>query len=366
MKKELFLEKTLSLSRENLIILSFALLAFNFLIYSFFKIDINKNILRICTICIIVGIYIWNRRIDKYDFIYVFCALYVCALQGPLAINILFIVLFSLVVSPIDSSIRYALCVLSIVLTVVVILSLLFGIVDSKVTNYGGRIRNTLGFANVNGATLLFYSCIVLILNNQKRMNVFLLAMLGIISYYIYTLTNSRSCIYGLIIYLFVFLFCTLFRKNMKYIIRPLIILLFLFPMLCIFLSNRFPQLDYLLSFRLTIYKNYLYNNSVWSLIFGGAKGEVDCFFINLLGNCGALMYLAIGIITYIAIERMIQHETYNYVSLCISILCIGLVESTALRSEIPCMLYYWCIIIFFFKDYYHNEQSIADKNFDL
>lgn len=349
------------------VILIISLLGTNFLLYGFFPFFILKNIVRLLTVAVIL-FYICtaNREYSFRELVCVIISLYLLLLGGNMTLNISFIILTSICMS--DCKDIEKICfICSAFLAAVVTISLITHIVQANVYVQGDRIRNTLGFYNVNAGSIFIFSVLILFLYSRKNISIIHIVISLIISTVIYHVTNSRTAFLGLVI------FCTIYEiitkcNMLAYLIIVLDVLCLLSPLLWLIPQFNDLEFDKLLSGRPHVFIDYIHSNTTMNFIIGGSNvKEVDNFYLMLFYNVGVILYVIFAIITLYSMIYYKDNKDYKSISYVSSILFIGLMESGALRCEIICMLVFWMLILKpFISSNNHIEEINSQINEDI
>lgn len=335
----------IKINKIAVLLLSISLITINLLIYSFFKLEINRNFLRIFAIILVLMATFFDKKLTYKDMLFIAIGLFILVRNGSLAINILFIIILFIELSTINNErIILMLNILQACLLTVVILSLLFGIVNNVNWTYLGRTRNTFGFSHVNYTGLLCFSLSSLLLMGKiKNINI-TIALIFFVNYYIFKMTNSRTGFLGISIMIGLYLLFQIFNADViKFIVVFCITFLFISPVIWESQVLNTSFFNSLLSQRPAIFFRYIQEMNIMDLLFGGAKGEeIDNFYLLLLYNTGIFIYLGCYLMVLKAAIVSVLKNKWMEVSFIISILIIGLMESSLLRPEIPCMVYFW------------------------
>ena len=325
------------------------LLAINLLLYAFFKIDLSKNLLRALCALLCVVYLLLTRRIGKTEFILLLIAAYLIVINGDVSFNMAYMIILSVSLATckrervIDNYNK-----VHILVIIIVAISLFTGIVENDNWTYLGRTRNSFGFSHVNYVGLLMFSAGSLYLLSRKTIKWLDLVGCVVASYIVFRYSDSRTGFIGTLI-LICLLLCFRFisSEKIKILVTIIITLFFFSPLLW-----RLPQfnsvtVNQLLSNRPRLFSYYINKNSLINLIFGGSKaGEVDNGFLMLLFNCGFVIYLGI----YAAVLRSAIIKTNNRrsveVAFIIATLSVAVMESSIIRPELPCMVFFWTTVV--------------------
>lgn len=337
--------KTMS---QFLCLVALCTLGINYLLYSFFQLDFNRNILRyIAGSFFLLSIFL-GRKIGVRELCLILVAMYMLIVNGSMSSNITYILLASIAIPYNANFIWKQLNRFQIALAAIVILCIVLKSVNYNITTYGGRVRNNLGFTNVNAAALFFFSLSIIWLLQLRKVSVQHLLITVAFSYVIYRFTDSRTVFACTLVFAICFLVLNRWNgTKMNVLICIVISLFYLSPFLVIVLKSIFPQLDLLLSYRLTKFADYLNNNTIKNLLFGGTKsGDVDSFYLCLLYNGGLFFYVFTWIMNLISVNVYVKNSDYGYVAFIFSVCAYGLMESGVVRCELLCMVLFWHLLL--------------------
>ena len=354
---------SISQMRYMACIFAICLLGFNFLLYSFFQVDFGKNILRIISGTILILCVIARRRFNA-EILLLVVAMYMIAVGGSLTQNIVFILIAVLALDYDADYIWKRLSRYQIVGAGLVIICLVSGVVSNHVTSHLGRVRNTLGFVNVNAAALFFFSVIMLWLLEKEKVTWKTIIISIAATVLLYRITDTRTAVVALGVYLLGLI--VLNRWNSKITCIGVCIfegVLFSISQFSLAVFQRFPVLDITFSYRLSVFNKYINQNDLKTLIFGGTQvNDVDNFYLCLLYNGGILFYIFIMIVTIYATHFYFQNKQIKNVAFIISVLALGIMESGVIRCEIMSMLMFWYLIFKPLKKPI-SSYSVLNKN---
>ena len=333
--------------RLELCVFAILLLGTNYLFYSFFKLEISKNILRIISGSILIAC-VLRRKLTIGEFILLLFSGYMFVIGGNLTQNIAFI-LVSVIALEYDSDyVWQKISNFQILGASIVILCLISGIVDFRVTSSLGRIRNTLGFINVNSAAAFFYSVIILWLLEKEKVNWKSIAISIVATGLLYRFTDTRTALVALIVFLTgMVIFSKWNGKLLKIIVCTLESILFVVSQFTPFFYSSFSFLDLTFSYRLSIFARYINANSLKTLLIGGTNvSDIDNFYLCLLFNGGLIFYIFVVIITIYSTKLYLDNADGKKVAFILSTLVFGVMEASAMRCEIMSMLMFWYLIL--------------------
>ena len=327
--------------------ISLGILGINYLLYSFFHFDFNRNILRIIAGAFFILSILLGKRISIKEFCLIPVAAYMLIINGSLSSNIAYFILAAIAIPYVADIVWKQLNVFQIVMTIVVIMCLVLGIVDYRITSIAGRTRNTLGFTNVNAAAIFFFSLLIIWLLKTKNISMKHLLITVVISFVVYRLTDSRTVFACTIIFSICYLVLNRWNGRWASILFGVCVTIFyLSPVLVLMARSAFPTLDIVLSSRLKWFSLYIANHSINTLLFGGSKIEgIDNFYLCLLYNGGILFYIFTWYMNISALSKYILRGNSGYAAFIIAITAYGLMESGVIRCELLCMIMFWYLL---------------------
>lgn len=335
-----------------LMMLAIFMLALNFLIYNFYDKESLKNPVRIIALGIIFFVGIFHilgndRKFSLLDILVIILSVWNLFINSILAMNVLVIIGCAYLVDIEYTSYIKCLNTINIILVGIVLLSLKLGIVQSEqYVSTLERTRSTLGFSNVNAASLFFFSANIVFIM-EKKIKPYHVVLSVIYSIIICKFTDSRTVTYGLVVFFVMYYLKTYLNwKIIRYVVVFLITVLFMSVFLWKMVYIMFPQLDEILSFRVTLFSEAVARTSFKNFIFGGMQPSVgkpiDNFYILLLYQNGIFIYLCFYIFVVKALSIFDKYNLTKEFSLLVALLCIGLMESSLIRPEITCVMLTW------------------------
>lgn len=345
---------------KNLVYVAAFLLALNLLLYAFFKVDINKNIIRAACAFVCLLVFIGRGKIKLFDLIALLVPAYLILINGDVSINVAFMLIMAIAMKSIEKDkILSTYNKVHILIFAVVVFALLSGLVSNESWTYLGRTRNSLGFIHVNYAGLLAFSLIAIYLMQKESINWKDYTISVGLSYLIYRYTDSRTGFYGTIILLLLIIGFQLMPKRFIKITSFVIsIAAFASPIAWKQLYRFTFRMNTLLSLRPEIFSRYIDSNTFYNFIFGGSiAGEIDNAFLLMLYNCGTFIYVGIAFIVIKSIANKIESKEYVEVAFILSTLAIAMMESSLLRPEIPCMTFFWITVLADLRN--RNKETI-------
>lgn len=303
--------------------------------------------------------------IFKKDIQVLLIAFFACFLiynlnENVLIFNFIFIVFFVSVVSCFDVEDFAAIIFLvSILGCLIHVACYHLGYVSPEVTDFGGRIRLTLGFSNSNTLALSYYSLIcsgAFFLYFKRNMwAVFLLFFSVLVAVPIIFVSDSRTFLFAIGLF---FLLSILVKGK---VILPFVrIFVSILPFLCMVISIGLgwfssDDLNVVLSYRPSFFYNYLVRIdelSVWWGWFTSAEDTIDNAYLLLLGALG----FPITFFLLFFLGFRIYNLDRDFLPFIATMLIISVFESVLFRPEIPVTL------IFFILIFSRNNKFLLGK----
>ncbi len=328
------------------------LLAVNYLLFSFFEYGALKNIIRLGIVLIfglMLAVQFYKKTFKRTHIVLFFISLLLFLIDSSLAYNLLFLILLVLAFHTVDERYFYKVAFfISFALALIVLFSLLTGLQTPWIYTDADtlRTRNTLGFTNVNSASIFFFSLMVSFLFAPKKVTFWHLGAVTVGSIILFIITDSRTPLLGMLLLLFIYLL--LLRIPEKWSLRCFyagVILLFATAFLWTLPFVNTPIINSLLSERPRHFANYIQQQNVWTFFIGGTNTpEIDNFYLILLYNVGIFLYGFICWILLKAGRQLIKNGRYLEISFVASMLICGVFEATLLRPELICTPLFWVI----------------------
>ncbi len=328
------------------------LLAINFLLFSFFDYLLLKNVIRLGIVLLLglmLAVQLYKKSFKQTHIVLFFISLFLFLIDSSLAYNLLFLSLMVLAFHIVEERYFYKTAFLiSALLTVVVLFCLLVGWQTPWIFTVPDtlRTRNTLGFSNVNSASIFFFSLMISFLFAPKKVTFWHLGAVTVGSVVLFIITDSRTPLLGML--LLVFIYLLLPRIPEKWSLGCFytgIILLFATAFLWTLPFVNTPIINSLLSGRPRYFISYIQQQNVWTFFFGGSNTpEIDNFYLLLLYNVGIFLY---GFICWTLLRvgrQLIKTGRFLEISFVVSMLVCGIFEATLLRPELICVPLFWVI----------------------
>ncbi len=345
-------------------------LTLNYVFYWVLNLGFMRLPIRIAAVVFFSLSSLMNFKSLRFDVLFVPMVAISCIcvlLHGSDALNMLAVLLFVLAVSP--YSFNEALDILFkcfLISAVVYLLALATGSAIITTTSHEGRIRNNLGFSQVNAASLFFLPLLLLLYKKDKHFNIKLLSV-AVFFISLYALTNTRSVLLSVFIFIFFYIIFLLMRKikNLVPLQRIVGIVLLYLVVVAAFVLSLFAnsEIDSILSYRPTYFFNALSNLSPIEWIFGSdAFIEVDNSYLVMVGHYGLPFLICAVAVLHKAILRSAEMGDLWTLSFIIAIVVIGSIESFLYRPELIVTLVFWAIA-FKRADYNFNDDSGSKPN---
>lgn len=353
--------------RQLFVYLAIIILVVNYLLYHTITPYSLKNIMRIIAMILLIFSILLNKKmkISLPFLIIVFYMIIGIILKSELIYNLLFLmlILFSISMNCEYDKINKHLFFISLFSVFIYLVLYKLGYIENYITSYGGRIRNSLGFDNVNSLSLLIASPIFLILsmnNNKVITNIICLVIVSAITKY----TDSRTLLFATILFVTINLLLKIkffkkievFLNEKKYFLSILTIIFFGSPIIMFLINKIYPNLDVILSYRITKMLSFVNSQSFFNYLIGFTK-------LNEIDNSYLLLFFTVGAIGYMFISKMFYKYLTNknnlmYLPFTLSVLFYGLMEGILLRPESMITIYFWIIVFHSNKILYFKEEE--------
>lgn len=351
--------------------LALFLLALNFLLYQCFDMDDVKDMVRFIAIGMMaVGVLLNLRsfRVDWSILLYTLFCLLTVALGKSVSINwpVLLVTVIALRQMDTDKVTNMLVRVTTVVVIAYFALRV-GGLIEDRV--YGGasgRVRNTLGFSNVNAAALFFFSWTVLLFT-QKKANRFLRVVSLVLFLWVVQQTDTRSVAVAFVLYVLVRLGLGVLAKHTKERGWKRLCVAVIFLEICVvvisvcypLLLRLFPALDEFLSYRLTLGTRALQALNFRNWLFGGTGGGSDNYFHVIVSQYGMIALLIELYFVAMATWNALRRRDVQLVSYVVSLWIMSLMETFLFRPELMIAVLFWFCV---FREF-EQCQSGKRKN---
>ena len=342
---------------KNIIIyLVLFILGFNFLAYRAYNLESIKNYLRISASLLLMCFILINLRKIKFsrkELVLVWYMGVILLINGINTFNFVFIVFFAIFTkNALSDNLSKAFNKINLILLFMLVCSLMTGMLHNiQYVSSLGRIRSMLGFNNPNPASLFFFSVAVTFVLSKRNDYAKRLLIALALNILIYSYTGARTMLVGFVFFtIFYFMFALIFKfKNIAiiyYMVKLLVVFVVCMSFFSGYILEKFPQLDQFMSYRLSIFSNYINKNSTLNFLFGGTKLlEIDNFYLVFLYNYGILLFVIISLLILKAVGKLFVERNKAKLAFVLTMLLIGLTESSIIRPEIICVLVFWKIV---------------------
>lgn len=334
--------------------LALFLLALNFLLYQCFDMDDVKDMVRFIAIGMMaVGVLLNLRsfRVDWSILLYTLFCLLTVALGKSVSINwpVLLVTVIALRQMDTDKVTNMLVRVTTVVVIAYFALRV-GGMIEDRV--YGGasgRVRNTLGFSNVNAAALFFFSWTVLLFT-QKKANRFLRVVSLVLFLWVVQQTDTRSVAVAFVLYVLVRLGLGVLAKHTKKRGWKRLCVAVILLEICVvvisvcypLLLRLFPALDEFLSYRLTLGTRAIQALNFRNWLFGGRAATTDNFFLTMLFQHGVIVVLVGLFFVTAATWHTMRQRDVRGVSYIFSLWVMSMMETFLLRPELTLSILFW------------------------
>jgi len=346
----------------------FYFLAANYLVYAFLDLPGMKYIIRIGMMAVF-AVYclfrIIKKRVDLRFFVMIGASAVFLLRGSSISMNISFLLLMMIVLMDMDMGKLYnGAFKANMIMLVVVLLCLLLGLVENVFyVSTDGRSRNTLGFVNVNAASVFVYSllCTYILSHPEKRYLTAPKVLIAMAS--VFLMTDSRTAFLCTIFLFVVWLLLAVLPRGLgRLVCAVFVIAMFLTPMLWCIPGISDGPINTLFSARPILFLRYMQEHEIVHLLIGGSTvEEVDNYYLIQLFGCGVVVYAVIAVIVMVAVDAMIKRKRCSDVAFCLSLLLYGQFEGTLIRPEIICVPVFWLLI---FKSFSLKELGCMLADF--
>ena len=181
------------------------LLGLNYVLYNAFSFELVKDLMRIVGVSLFVIGWVLkgNFTLTKKKIFAIFLAVMAVIFNGPLALNFLVIVIFSVCVTYNTNNIISSSFKINGLLALSMIVLMFLNVIDNRgYISSMGRLRYTLGFENPNVAALFYSSAIYLLIVSREKNEYLILILATISTIILYYYTNSRTELIALLMFL--------------------------------------------------------------------------------------------------------------------------------------------------------------------
>lgn len=205
-----------------------------------------------------------------------------------------------------------------------------------------GRIRNFFGFANPNYLSLYTFSfSIFLYLYKKNNLSLLISIVIIFITFYF---TRSRTSFFAFLLFMLLLVFFQKRNIFLKKKISTYLIIIFLLVYIYLVINyQNYPNIDFILSGRLTLI-NHLFNEiSFREFVFGGnlTKITIDNSYLIFIKYYGTF-FLIFFLFTLVNVKENRPHE----LAFIITMLIFGFFESVLVSPAVPVSSLFWYLIL--------------------
>lgn len=351
----------------TLMCLSLILLVTNFLIYQILKLDDYKMLYRVGALLLATFSAQYSSKVSKRVLLF-FIIMVVMIIESKEGIVIAYVFAMTYFMkNRSEKDIIHGCYCAGIFSFFLYILMFIMQKVETTIYTYGGRIRNDLGFLNINTGAAFFLSISLLVILEKKNKSAFLVAI--VLEVVIYAITDSRTPMVLFVCFVFLhLLFAYITKKNKgtkvcKYLVFTLIVLTVGIPFVSDYLLIKLPVLNRLFSNRLYLYSLSLAKGTVRSVFLGGREdwlvdNSILCIFF--LFGIGVLLFFLFCFV--FAIHNMWENQRYDYVAYITSVILGSLMESYLMSPELLFVYLFWFIIFKYSIFYIPPNEKICTQ----
>lgn len=343
---------------NKIIIISIFIFNLNYILYNVTNMPIiYKNLFRFIAVLILLSSRFFARskiKINYIDFSWILLLLFQLLNFDDIAFNFLYIILF-LILSK-NTDINYIIkngFIVSIVGLVIIISLLNLNIIQNTQYASFNRIRHTFGFKNVNAFSSYIYSLTLMFIISRNKINLYNLSLFITIHYIIYTFTDTRTTFYASMIYVVCYILLETINKvqiHLNIFLSSILIIVLNLPVFIIFstpiIKNKFPMLDILLSYRLTLFTEYIFNNNLLNLFFGGTSlASIDSGFLIITFSIGIVFMIFLLYLINNSALILLKQKNSKFLAFIISFMYFNMSESLIVRPELVVSICFWVIV---------------------
>lgn len=342
-------------------IIPFILLIINYLLYSAFGIEEYKMILRVLALLLLFigSVFVYRVKVTRIQLIWLVLAGFEIFMNGASAFNLLFLLLLSLCIYGKLSEITETLFIIVKYACILMVVLLVTGIIENVPYIVSNRERYLLGFLNPNSASIFYSSFIYLYLLSKEKVSFFNWLFAVMINSLIYYFTNSRTCFYSLLVFLFAILSYRLF-KNYAKVLRLgcwiLVDFLICFGIVSTFWINKLDFLNKLLSERISIFQDYINEAEVYHYLLGGLPLSIDNFYYIFIFGYGLIAYILFAFVVHRSMKYLYYSKQNILMAFFVSVFVASLMEGYLIRPEIFLSIFIWRVIL-------QNNMCKMNKN---
>lgn len=327
-------------------------LSINYLLYSTSNLLGLQTPLRLLSCGLLICAACFNFKKIRLDLLLILIlgkSMLTSMLIGVEGLNLLLIALVGMVASSYGMECcRRILYKLAIVLIALYIILWGIGLIHPGMTAYSGRVRNTLGFTNVNAASLFFIGVSLIPLSAKKKRILPAVASLVFILVVI-ALTDTRSALLFSIALIALCLLFAIFEKKGKLryqfrmaqiIVIGAVVMSLILPLL------RSTPLDALLSFRPSFFYSALKGLSIIEVMMGASVPvEIDNSYLLFMLVYGAITLLLLLLLLLRSVRGLAEQGEWIPLAFVSSMVLLGLVEGCLYRPEPVVTLAFWSYV---------------------
>lgn len=232
------------------------------------------------------------------------------------------------------------------------------------------RIRYDFGFTHPNTAAIYYWGLFLSILlycyiSKYRNFVWILLAILLVLSIYLYSETISRSFIIAIIVFVVTFTYYSLRTRSKpdyrigysKYILYILPVLFAALTIYFAIYANDYPKINLLLSGRPSLYHSLLSSLTPLQYVIGTSAFDhiiIDSTYMHLLFEAGVFLFIYFIYLYFFAIRYIVKQQNIIVIAVFVSFLAYGLMESLLLYSVIIGNNLFWVLL---YKYRYNQEE---------
>lgn len=334
---------------ENIVFMCITLISINFVLYRTLDFWVYKDAIRIiANFCLLVNIATYKqltfKKTELCFIAYIIIGLFV-SFNNFLNVTSMYLLILNLYHFSNEKKIKQVFFSISLFNVLIIVFLLVSGLSTNEVIRMFGRTRYTFGFSNVNSFSVVFLSLIsfILLITKNKAISLFVLVS----TYISYKFTDSRTPMIMISIYFILIIFRKIIftAKKTNIFVSILISFIFFSTYFSSIIDVNFPQINELLSLRISIFIEFIKSSLLNFIIGFGRTQFIDNSFLVLGSLFGIGGLLIIMFLTRNLIINLIKNGSTKKAILIVSYLLACMMESYLILPEMLLSIYFWFLI---------------------
>ena len=328
-----------------------------------------QTLFRFLALLVFLSNIILSGRVIPLKYLFALLATYlILSISGStVAVNLVFMLLILASTHRLrNDQVAVALAIPTAIVVLLHLLLLNTGQLVGYTTDFAGRIRSTLGFANPNQAAAIYLSLVVVSIyahiQLKNRASLLLLTMSYVATFYVVLATRTRTLMFALALIIIFHVLGAVFHRNKTYraVLRVVGVLVPVFACASTYYltTYRDPVLDAILSGRPFFFSQFMRGVTLYDFMFGwqsaGVAG-VDNLYLMLLSGVGGVAFFLI----LLGCSYLIFRMTPRLIPLVVVLLIVSVFESFLIRPEIPASVLFLHLLR---SDVLHKTSSFEDR----